>query len=159
MTVSKEHLAEGMRMVVREAKRVTSTFSDDDWKKPVHGEEGWNRKQIYCHIAATAEIAPGFLGNLGNAQEGQDAAAGFDIDAFNAQMVAAKEALGPAELMQSIETGHEKLIEFVQGMPDEQLAASRRFGQVEGSVSDLIDSVLVLHALAHIYSAGASATG
>jgi hypothetical protein len=156
---TKQELAEGMRMIVREAKRVTSTFTDDDWKKPVHGDEGWNRKQVYCHIAATAEIAPAFLGNVGNAAEGQDAGAGLDIDAFNAQMVAAKEALAPAELMQAIADGHEKLIEFVQNLPDEQLAQKRKFLAVEGTVSDVIDSVLVLHALAHIYSAGASATG
>ncbi len=152
-------LIDGYRMIIREAQRVTSSFSADDWAKPVHGDEGWNRKQIYCHLAATAEITPGFLGNLANAEEGADAGAGLDIDAFNAQMVAAKEDLSPEELIEALAAGYETLIEFTKNMPDEQLALKRRFGAVEGTVGDLLDSVIVLHGLAHIYSAGASATG
>lgn len=156
---TREDLIDGYRMIIREAERVTSSFSADDWAKPVHGDEGWNRKQIYCHLAATAEITPGFLGNLANAEEGADAGAGLDIDAFNAQMVAAKQDLSPEELMKAFTAGWEALIEFTQNMPDEQFTMKRRFGEVEGTVGDLLDSVIVLHGLSHIYSAGGSATG
>ena len=155
---TREDLIDGFRMIIREGLRVTSSFSADDWSKPVHGDEGWDRTQIYCHLAATAEISPGFLGNLAQAEEGADAGAGLDIDAFNAQMVAAKQDLSPEELMKTFTAGYEALIEFTKNMPDDQLTSVRRFGSVEGSVADLMDSVIILHGLAHIYSAGASAT-
>ena len=154
---TREELIDGYRMIIREGQRVTSSFSADDWAKQVHGEDGWNRRQVYCHLAATAEITPGFLGNLAKAEEGADAGAGLDINALNAQLVAAKENLSPEELMKAFTAGWEALIEFTKSMTEEQLAMKRRFGEVEGSVGDLLDSVIVLHGIAHIYSAGASA--
>ena len=156
---TREQLIDGLSLVIREGLRVTSSFAAEDWKKPVQGDEGWNRKQIYCHLAAAAEIAPGFLGGLAQASEGQNVLGGIDVDAFNAQMVAAKEQLSTEDLMKTFTSAYEKLIEFTKSMPGEQIELRRSFGAVEGTVADLMDSVLVLHGLAHIYSAGASATG
>ena len=62
---------------------------------------------------------------LANAEEGADAGAGLDIDAFNAQMVAAKQDLSPEELIKTLTAGYEGLIEFTKNMPDEQLALKR----------------------------------
>lgn len=155
---TREELIEGFRTIIREGLRTTAKFGPDDWSYQVHGEEGgWNRKQIYCHLAATAEVAPGFLASLANMAEGQDAGAGFDIDAFNAQGVSQREQLGPQELMESFKTSYEKLIDFVGQLPEEQLAQRRRFGAVEGPVADIMASVLVLHGLAHIYLASTRA--
>jgi hypothetical protein len=154
---TKQELIEGYRMVIRETKRVTGAFTDGDWAKPAQGNEGWNRKQAYCHVAATAEIAPAFLTNLTKAAEGSDGMSGIDIDAFNAQMISSKESQDPKEIVNAIVTSYEKLIEFTNGMPDEQLASRRRFGELEGAVSDVMDSVLVLHAISHVYGAGGSA--
>ena len=156
---TRDELVEGFRMIVREGLRVTSTFGPSDWQRQVHGEGGWDRKKIYCHLTAVAEITPGLVGNLANQSKGQDAAAGLDIDAFNAQLVAAKEQLSEQELMAAFRTAYEKLIEFIKTVPEEQLVRKVKFGAVEGPVIDVVDSVLVLHGLAHIYSAGASATG
>ena len=157
---TREELIGGLRLVAREGLRVTSTFSPDDWKRQVHGEEnGWNRKKIYCHITAVAEITPGFAPNLVALPEGGNAAAGIDFDAFNAQLVAAKEQLGEKGLMSAFTTAYGNVIDFVQGMPEEQLRRLAKFGALEGPVVDILDSVLVLHSMAHIYSAGGSAVG
>ncbi len=157
---TRDDLTTGLRAVLREGVRVMSCFGPDDWKRKVLDEGGtWTRKQAYAHLTAVAEITPGFVGGLANAGPGTDAAAGFDIDAFNAQMVAAKEGLSEQQLMDAFKTGYEKLIDFVPTMPEEQLQRRAKFMQMEGPVIDIMDSVLVLHGMAHIYGAGGSPLG
>jgi len=157
---TREELIDGLRTVVREGLRVMSGFGPNDWKRPALGDEaGWDRRQVYCHLAAVAEIAPGFLGNLGNAEEGQDALGGLDIDALNAQLVAGKEQLSEQDLMEAFKTSFERLIELIPTVPDEQLRNPTKFGLLEGPAIEIMDSVLVLHSIAHIYGAGGSPLG
>ncbi len=151
---TREELIDGFRMIIREGLRTTAHFGPDDWKAVVHDEEGgWNVKQVYCHLTAIAEITPGFLGALSQTAEGEDAGANLDIDAFNAQNVASREGMSEPELMEAFKTSHEKLIEFLQDVPDDQLQQRRRFGPVEGTVAEVIATILVLHDLSHIYHA------
>jgi hypothetical protein len=161
MTTTRQDLIDGLQLVLREGLRVTAAFGPDDWKKPALGgdEEGWNRKQVYSHLTALAEVTPGLVGNLANLEPGQDAAAGLDIDAFNAQTVAAKASVSEQELVAAYKTGFEKLIEFVKTMPEEQLERTGKFGQLEGKVADIMNGVLVLHGVAHVYGAGGSPLG
>jgi hypothetical protein len=155
---TKEELIDGYRAVIRQANRVTAGFAESDWARPVDDGEGWNRKQTYCHIAATAEIAPMFLGNLANASESDNPMESIDINSLNAQMVAGKEALSNPDLIKNLTASYEKLIEFTQGMDQAQLDSKRNFGLLTGgTLSDVMDSVLVLHAIAHIYHAGGNA--
>lgn len=155
---TRQELIDGLGMVIREGLRTTRDFGPDDWTARVHDEEGgWNRKQVYAHLTAVAEVAPAFLGALGNAPAEQDAGAGLDVDAFNAQQVAAKEALTPAELLTAFQGAYERLIEHVRGMPEELLTSRRRFGALAGTVAEIMNSVLVLHALAHVYHANTRA--
>ena len=157
---TREELVEGFRMIIREGLRTTSTFSPDDWKRKVVDEGGtWTRKQAYAHITGVAEVTPGFVGGLASAGPGTDAAVGFDIDTFNAQLVAAKEQMSEKELMGAFKTAFEKLADFVEAMPEEQLDARAKFGLQEGRVADIMDSILILHSIAHIYGAGGSAQG
>ncbi len=156
---TREDLIQGLEMIKREGQRITSTFSQDDWKIAVHDDEGggWNRKQVYGHVTAIAEIAPSLAPNLAALPEGGDAGAGIDINALNEQLVAAKNELSESELMDAFTAAYEKLIKFVKEMPDEQLEAQTTFGAVSGSVADVVDSLIVLHSIAHIYSAGGAA--
>jgi hypothetical protein len=151
MTTKQEVIA-GLEMIVREGLRTTKDFSADDWAHVVHDEEGgWTRKQVYCHLIATADVTPGFIPALAGAQEGQDVGAGFDIGEFNAQQVAAREGASPEELRKAFETSYRQLIKAVEALPEEQLALRRRFGAFEGTIAELMQSVLVLHGLAHVY--------
>jgi hypothetical protein len=157
----RQELIDGLQLVLREGLRVTSGFGPDDWKRPaLDGDgEGWTRKEVYSHLTAVAEITPGLVGNLTNLQPGQDGAAGLDIDAINAQTVAAKASMNEQDLMQAYKAGFEKLIEFVKAMPDEQLEREAQFGELKGQVADVMDGVLVLHGVAHVYGAGGSPLG
>jgi hypothetical protein len=154
MTTTREQLIDGFQMIIREGLRIGATFSPEDWKYQVHGEEnGWNTKQVYCHLSATAEITPGLVGGLSQAPPDQDVTASFDINAINAQTVAAREGLSEAELLDQFKTNHEKLIGFINTMPQEQLDQRRRFGHIEAPVADIMQTVLVLHGLWHIFQA------
>jgi hypothetical protein len=156
MTTTREQLIDGFQMIVREGLRIGATFSPEDWKYQVHGEEnGWNTKQVFCHLSATAEVTPGLVGGISQAPADQDVTSNFDIDAINAQTVAAREALSEAALLDEFKTNHEKLIEFIRTMPQEQLDQRRRFAHIDAPVADIMDTVLVLHGLWHIYSAQA----
>ena len=158
---TRENLVDGLQMILREGERLTSTFTPDDWKKQVHDDEGggWNRKQVYGHVTAIAEIAPSLAPNLAALPEGGDAGAGIDLNALNEQLVAAKNALSETELMDAFKAAYENLIKFVEEMPAEQLEAQTKFGAVSGSVADVVDSLIILHGIAHIYSAGGAAAG
>ena len=151
---TREELIDGLRIIIREGLRTTRDFGPDDWSYLAHDEEGgWNVKQVYCHLAATADIVPGFVGALSQAEEGQNAAANLDIDDFNAQGIASREGLDGPELMAGFQASYEKLIEFVQGMPEEQLEQRRIFGAQNAPVAEIMDSALVLHGLSHVYHA------
>lgn len=152
MSTTQEDLIDGFRMIIREGLRIGATFSPDDWKYQVHGEEnGWNAKQVFCHLSATAQVTPGLVGGLNQAPADQDVTAGFDIDAISAQTVGSREALGAAALLEEFKTNHEKLIEFLKTMPQEQLDQRRQFAHIEAPVADIMQTVLVLHGLWHIY--------
>jgi hypothetical protein len=156
---TRDELVSGLQTVLREGVRVMSGFGPDDWKKKVLDEGGtWTRKQAYAHLTAVAEITPGFVGGLASSG-GADAMAGFDIDGFNAQMVSAKEALSEQDLLGAYKTSFGKLVDFVKAMPDDQLQAKAKFGLQEGSVAEVMDAVLILHSIAHIYGAGGSPLG
>ncbi|MCH8026145.1 MAG: maleylpyruvate isomerase N-terminal domain-containing protein [Chloroflexi bacterium] len=148
---TREELIDGFRMIIREGQRTTGDFAPGHWTTRVHDEEdGWNVKQIYAHLTAVAEVTPGLLGALANADEERPPDA-------ETTPVAARAELSPEELMQAFESAFQKLIEFVQTMPEEHLEMRRKFGEVEGQVADIMSSVIVLHGLAHIYLASTRA--
>jgi hypothetical protein len=151
---TRDELIEGFRMIVREGLRTTRDFGPDDWSYQVDDEDaGWTAKQIYAHLAATADVVPVLVGALSDAEEGQNTIANIDVDAYNAQSIASREGLDGPELMANFQSSHEKLIEFIQSMPEEQLEQRRVFGAQHAPVAEIIDSALVLHGLSHIYHA------
>ena len=154
---TRQELIEGLRAVTRTAERVTSRFAPDDWNLQAHGEEeGWNRKQVFAHLAAAAEITPAFVGALANQSPGKSVTDGLDINAFNAQQVGAKAQLSPSDLMAAFQKAYDGVIKFVQEAPEETLTQLGRFGTLEAPVIDIMDTVLVMHAMAHIYHGGGS---
>ena len=151
---TREDLIDGLKMIVREGMRTTAAFGPDDWTYTVHNEEnGWNTKQVYCHLTAIAEILPGMAGQMAQAPEGVDAAAGIDVGALNAQAVAAKEQLSETDLMEAFQASHKKAIEFVAGMPEEQLQHTLLVMGVQAPLAEILDTLVILHGLMHIYHA------
>lgn len=148
---SRDDIIQALEMTVREGKRTTSLFADGEWD--AKRETGWTPRQVYCHLAATAKIVPQLGAGLVNAPEDADIASGMDINAMNAQAVAQMESMEPAQIMQAFETNYAELIDYVKGLPEEQLQAKRRFLSDSVPVADILASSIGLHGIHHVYEA------
>ena len=152
-----EDIIQALELTVREGKRTTSLFAEGEWD--AKRDSGWTPRQVYCHLAATAKIVPQLGAGLLNAPEDADIAAGMDIDAMNAQAVGQMESMEPGQIMQAFETNYAALIEYVKGLPAEQLKAKRRFLSDSVPIADIIASAIGLHGIHHVYEAAARSGG
>lgn len=147
----REDIVRGLEFVVSEARRLASLFSESQWERKAPG--GWTAKQIFAHLAATAEVVPQFAAILSQAPAGTNLRASIDVDAMNAQAVAAREAKTPGELAEDVVRGYEGLVAFVCNAPQEMLSARAQFGPEPVALSDIMATNVVLHALHHLYEA------
>ena len=152
-----EDIIQALELTVREGKRTTSLFAEGEWD--AKRDSGWTPRQVYCHLAATAKIVPQLGAGLLNAPEDADIAAGMDINAMNAQAVGQMESMETGQIMQAFETNYAALIEYVKGLPDEQLKAKRRFLSDSVPISDILASAIGLHGIHHVYEAAARSGG
>jgi hypothetical protein len=150
---TREELIEGLELLIREGRRIGDQLSEDDWAKAVD-LDGWKNKQILSHVAAVGGMVAPMAGGLTAAPAGSDAMASIDIDALNAASVAQREGKSIPELVAEVETAYRGVIEWVKSAPQETL--DRRVtvrGYVEVPLSEIIVRMVILHGLAHIYSA------
>jgi hypothetical protein len=154
---TREEIIEGLEFTVFQAKRTTALYAADEWD--AKRDSGWTPKEIYCHLAGTAGIVPGFAQGMMAAPEDQDLAAGVDINALNDKAVAGMSSMTPEQVMQAFEASYDKLIEFVQGVPDDLLNSKRRFLSESIPVSDIVASSIMLHGIHHVYEANTRPIG
>jgi hypothetical protein len=153
---TKQELTNGLQFLIDEGKRIGSSLDEAGWAK-VQDLDGWKNKEVLAHVAAIGTIVVPFMGNFANSAPGTDNQAGVDINALNAQLVAARAGKSVPELVDEIESAYKGVIEFVKGQPDDVLAQKRTFGgYVDVPMSDLMHRLVVLHGVAHIYSAYAA---
>jgi len=82
-----------------------------------------------------------------------------DINAMNDKAVAGMASMTPEQVMQAFEASYDKLIEFVQGVPDDLLNSKRRFLSESIPVSDIVASSIMLHGIHHVYEANTRPIG
>lgn len=150
---TRDELIKGLEFTIEQGKRSTALFSDGEWDA-ARGS-GWTPKEVYSHLAATAAVVPQLGAGLINAPEDTDIAQGIDINTMNAQSVGAMDSMTPEQVMQAFETNYRQLIEYVKGLPDEQLSARRRFLSDSIPVADIIANSIMLHGIHHVYEAAA----
>lgn len=148
---TREEIIKGLEFTVEQAKRATSLFSEDEWD--TRSPAGWTPKEIYSHVASTAAVVPQLGAGLLNAPEDVDITQGMDINAMNAQSVGAMESMTPEQVMQALETNYGQLIDYIKGLPDDQLNAKRRFLSDSIPISDIIANSVMLHGIHHVYEA------
>jgi len=148
---TKEEIIAGLELTVSQAKRTTSLYAEGewDWKRAT----GWTPKEVYSHLAAIAGIVPQMGQGLAAAPEGADISQGLDINAMNAQAVAAMTSMTPEQVMATLESNYRKLIDYVKSVPDETWNAKRRFLSEPIPVSDILANTVMLHGLHHVYEA------
>jgi hypothetical protein len=96
-----------------------------------------------------AQMGPAMLA----APEAADMTQSTNITDLNAQTLASMQQLTPPQLVAMIETNYGKAIEFVKGIPDDQLQVKKTFAQMAVPVSDIIANIGVLHGNHHLYEA------
>lgn len=151
---TREEIIKGLEFTIEQGKRTTALFGEGEWdaRRPA----GWTPKEVYSHLAATAAIVPQLGAGLLSAPEDKDISEGLDINSMNAQSVSAMDSMTPDQVMQAFETNYRQLIEYVKGVPDDQLAVKRRFLSDSIPVADILANSIMLHGIHHVYEASSS---
>ncbi len=149
---SKDGFIEGIRQAQAAAARVASVMPDAAWDKGVY-ENGWNAKQILCHVALSANV-PAFLIAAANAPEPAKlpGGGGGDINDFNESQVAMRMEKPVSEILQELNGTYEQAVKVVQATPDELFTKQIRTPwQTEGELGALIlDEDIRDHVLIHL---------
>lgn len=153
MKTTKEELATGIELLIRESKRIAAQLSEGEWAN-AQDSDGWKNKEILAHIAGVGSIVVPFMQQFAGASQGQDLGAGLDIDTLNAGLVGARAGKSIPELVQEIETGLTGAAQFARSQPDEFWEQRRTMlGYKDTTLVDLGMRMVVLHGLSHIYEA------
>jgi len=146
MVASKQEIISAYQQSARRLDGIVAGRSEEDLKKIVY--PGWSAKQILCHLASTAGSAAFFI-TL--AQSGQGMGAGFDIDRWNAEQVAARQDRPLEEIMAEFRAGHESSIKAVESAADDLMAKQvPDFSGGMSALADLIKGSATDHEASHL---------
>lgn len=149
MPAEKRDVIGAIRSAQQEVEGLVSATPESAWSKQAY-EQGWNAKQLLCHIASTSRIA-GFLISMAKAPGSGGMGADFDIDAFNAQQVAARQDKPIAEVLEEVCGNCQRDIESVENTPDDLLAQHFRAPwDMEGPLGDVIVGSVEEHFMMHV---------
>lgn len=152
MITKKQDLLDAMDEFAQTLDDVVARVPEAKWESGVY-ENGWNAKQLLCHVASTAGVA-GFVLTLARSPVAVGAGGddGFDNDAFNAQQVRARESRPLANLLNEIRDTMNRDRQVVSAAPDQLLASMFRapWG-VEGTVAGVIADSIKEHLCGHLH--------
>ncbi len=149
MPAGKSDIIEVIRNTQGEVERLVSSAAESAWSKPAY-DQGWNAKQLLCHIASTSGVA-GFLVNMAKAPGAGGMGGDFDVDAWNAQAVAARQDKLIVEVLEEVRGNCQRDIDSVESAPDDLLTQHFKapWG-VEGSLADVILGSIEEHLMMHV---------
>jgi hypothetical protein len=88
----------------------------------------WSVKDVVAHVTTWEEEALKYLPVIKDGGRPPRYSVQYGgIDAFNAQMTDKKSSLSLADVLQQSENTHRRLIDYVQGVPEEQFTRETRF--------------------------------
>ncbi len=148
MTATKEEVVAAIRGAQEELDRLVSSTPEAAWSKPAY-EQGWNAKQLLCHVAASSNVA-GFLLAMAR-NPGASFGGGLDQDEFNAQQVALREPKSISEVADEAREYLERDVDNANAAPDELLAAHYEapWGD-DGPLGDVIVDSIEEHLMMHV---------
>ena len=151
MVTTKQDIVKAIGAFVDRAGSTAASLSPADWQKTVY-EGGWNVRQAYCHLAAMAG-SPIFLINMAasplpSSGGGQG---GFDVDAWNAREVAARQDKVIEEVLAELKSGYAKSISVVEATSDELLAKEMTVPWgASGTLAQLLVGSVIGHNAEHM---------
>ncbi|MDP2948916.1 MAG: maleylpyruvate isomerase N-terminal domain-containing protein [Chloroflexota bacterium] len=151
---TKQEITSAIRAFVERAETIAGRLSPADWQKTVY-EQGWTVKQAYCHLAAMGGAVPFFISMAASPQPPAGAGGGgggFDVDAWNAQQVAARQDKPIDEILSELKAGHENGIKTVEVTSEELLVKeiALPFEDLSGSLGDLLTQTATGHNQVHL---------
>jgi len=134
MVASKQEIISAYQQSARRLDGIVAGRCEEDLSKVVY--VGWTAKQLLCHLASTSGSAAFFIMM---AQSAQSMGAGFDVDRWNAEQVAARQDRPLEEIMAEFRAGHESSIQAVESATDELMV--KRIPDFSGGMSALADVI------------------
>jgi hypothetical protein len=154
---TKDQIIGKMEDIQSQIEQAAASMPEDAWTKGVY-EGGWNARELLAHIASMSGTA-GFSLGMARMPSAPSLGAGFDEDAFNAQLVTAREHKSTADLVSEVRANFERDITAVRDAPDDLLAKHWRAPwEVEGEVGDVIVMSLEGHLGMHLGDLRAAAS-
>jgi hypothetical protein len=150
MTRTKDDILKALRESQREIEEVASSLPEAAWSTGVY-ENGWNTKQLLCHLTESSGVAAFLVGMAQAPSGGGGMPAGFDVDAWNGQRVAALQDKPLPELLGELRANTERNISAVLAAPDELYSKHIKAPwDVEGPLADVIVESIQGHSATHL---------
>ncbi len=137
MATTKQEAIAAIRESVRRGSELAGRISENDWQRPVYSG-GWNVKQTFAHLASMGGSPVFFIG-MAQSGQGPPGGAGFDVDQFNGQQVAAREDKSPQELLEEYRAGHDAGMKAVEAASDDLLA--KEVFNFQGGTSPVLEVI------------------
>jgi hypothetical protein len=145
MVTTKQDIVKAVGAFVDRAESIAASLAPADWQKPVY-KGGWNVKQAYCHLAAMAGGAAFVINLAASPPPPSGGGGGFDVDAWNAREVAARQDRTIEEILAELKSGCATSISVVEATSDELLAKEVT---MPWGVSGTLAGVLVISVTGH----------
>jgi uncharacterized protein (TIGR03083 family) len=146
MVASKQEIISVYQQSTRRLDAIVAGKSEEDLKKTVY--PGWSARQLVCHLASTSGSAAFFIMM---AQSGQGMGAGFEIDRWNAEQVAARQDRPLEEIMAEFRAGHDSSVKAVESAPDDLMVKQvPDFSGGTVALADLIKGSATDHEAEHL---------
>ncbi len=125
--MTRQQLLEKLDQAWAEIKESYAGLSDSQLAEP--GMPGdWSVQDILAHVTTWEEEALQYLPRiLEGGRPPRYSSLYGGIDAFNAQRTAQKRSLALAEVLTQLDEIHDRLISWVQSVPEEQFTRETRF--------------------------------
>lgn len=134
MVAGKKDIIDAYQRSTQRLERLAAGRSEEDLQQTTY--EGWSAKHLICHMASTSGAAAFFISM---ARSGGGMGAGFDIDRWNAEQVAARQDKPLEDILAEFRAGHEASIKAVEAASDDLLA--KQVPNFEGGMSPLADLI------------------
>lgn len=146
---TKQEVIDSYRRVVERGEKLAAGLSEEDWQKPVYGSD-WSVKQTFCHLASVG-LAPLMFIGMAQRPAGEGGGSGFDVNAWNAEQVKARQDRPVGEIMQEFRDSHAGGIRVLESAADDVLA--RQIPSLLGGMAPAIDAIKVSgsdHEMGHL---------
>lgn len=127
-----------------------AALTPDQWAAPLSEAAGaWRARDLLAHLVSAEMGHQRLISEV--AQGGPGSPAGFDVDRYNAEQVAALQARAPAELLAEFLAVREATLALVASLSDEDLARRGRHPALgdDATLADFI-RIITVHARMHL---------